>query len=1841
MTNRILPSCALFEALLALLAATGCSPTPTMAPAEAAYWLNAYPAERIADHSAIVLEPSPATLLSPKFSRDSLSADIFAFSPKMKGALDVAYSGGLSLAIAFKPAPGELKAGKTYRCTVDMQRLTGVDTLPDFAFEFTVVPIEMALRDMSATIDPADPGKARVEGTLLFSDEPAAELLRQLAVSSCKGAKVSIAAAAEPTARRIVVTDIARRRDDYTLTVEVGAPGMEAAADKVVIPGTTSLTLLSATRHDAAQPWLELNFSAPLAADQELDGLIAIDGIDELRLERDGATVRAYYPPNLLGELRLRLSQLIRDSSGSTLCADMAMTIRQEVIPPEVKITATGTIVPDERCVKLPFRAVGLAAVDVEVIKVFTNNVLTFLQDNELADHNNLRRTGRLIHRQTLRLDGDTTVDLRRWHDFAVDLSNIMRRERGAVYSVSLTFRKEYTLYDGAARPAVTPAAGVTAADRDCWDQPEEWFDTYHTASFDWEKYEWNEIDNPRNATYYMTLRHMDRCNLALSNLGVIAKRDASGRLHLTVADMLTAQPAGGVELRAYNFQQRVVGRAVTNASGMAEMAVEGTPFAVTATDGVSTTYLTLNSHNELSTNYFDVAGVKPSPAGLRCFFYGERGVWRPGDDMHLTLMVEDRHRSLPANHPVTLELFTPQQQLYSRTTLSASTLGIYSFSVATDPGAPTGSWKARFKVGNAQFDHTVRIETIAPNRLKVNIAAPDVLECLRSSRVAVDARWLAGNVAHGCAARLKMTLYPNPSPFDGYKRYAFSNPLCDFDSSDSNILAGQLDGDGHLEGSICVPAGGDMPGMMLANMVATVDEPGGGQSIAARQAAYSPYERYVGIALGEKEFETDRNLRFPVVCVDAHGQLVDGVELSYSVYRLDWNWWVECSASQLQRYVKGASTELVASGRLTASGGRAELPLRIDYPSWGRYLIYVSDGDGGHAAGGVATVDWPSWRGRANRGGADDAALLPFSLDKATYAVGDWATVFLPKADGGRVLLSVETGSQVVAQQWVSLSATAETAHRLRVTAAMAPNFYLHATLLQPYRKLSNGLGLRLNDLPIRLYGVCGATVVDSSTRLRPLLSVASEVMPQREFAVAVGEEKGRAMAYTLAIVDEGLLDITSFRTPQPWEAMNKREALGVATWDIFDDVVGAEAWHGGTLLTVGGDEALRRSAGAEKRFNPVVKFLGPFTLGAGLSRTHRITLPMYVGSVRVMVVASNGQGAYGSADRTVAVRAPLMLLPTLPRQLNCGDATDLTVNLFRSEKQIANATVTATVSGPASIVGGGSKTVAFGNADELATTLRLVADTLRSGTARVVVEARGGAFTATDTINIPVVNPQPRQLTSQARLLRPGERMTVATDWTGGRRATAGVLPTPTFDSKGAFGVLSAYPHACSEQLSAKALFCLYCRRNLDGDERRRAEQAIPGLLRAISSRQLADGSFAYWPGGEKGHEWVTSMAGEALVEARRQGYAVLSPTFDAWLACQRKAARSYCHSGDSDDAALAQAYRLYTLALAGEPERAALNKLRETPGLPRPVVQLLAAAYAQSGRRDVASRLLDAADGAAPGQWGGATFSSPRRNEAIALLANAVAQRRTQAFALAGKLAQGFRPSAATTQELAFMAAAMGRWTEVAGSGGSEVAITMTTSGKKMVVKDFADYLPLAVDRGEPSALVENRGRGAVTVVTTAERQPSATERMAARARGVELRVAYADLAGNPLDVASLRQGAEFVANIAATATAASSQSMAVTLRVPSGWELCNSRLAPDGEGEQCGEASYVDLRDGAVRFYFAAQQGRPVRFQVKLRAAYRGDYVLPAATCEDMYDNAVGAHTATGKRVRVAE
>jgi uncharacterized protein YfaS (alpha-2-macroglobulin family) len=363
-------------------------------------------------------------------------------------------------------------------------------------------------------------------------------------------------------------------------------------------------------------------------------------------------------------------------------------------------------------------------------------------------------------------------------------------------------------------------------------------------------------------------------------------------------------------------------------------------------------------------------------------------------------------------------------------------------------------------------------------------------------------------------------------------------------------------------------------------------------------------------------------------------------------LYRLNRYWWWDNGYSSIANYIEQNSSTRINSGKINAPNGKASWSFKVAPADWGTYYIRVCDPISGHCTGKTMYIDLPGYYGRYSREKKGGATFLTFASDKPQYNVGEKINLTIPGSGQGRALVSVESGSKTLSTFWVETQ-KGDNKFSIDATPEMAPNIFVHVSLLQPHSQT-------INDLPIRLYGVIPVAVEDPKTHLEPVIAMADELEPGKEVTIKVSEKSKRKMTFTLAMVDEGLLDITKFKTPEPWKRFYAREALGVKTWDLYDAVMGAFGSRIERLLSIGGDgegEAKDDDPRAN-RFKPVVKFFGPITVNAGDTEEIKFTMPQYIGSVRTMVVAGY-EGAYGNAEQATPVRKPLMVLATLPRVL------------------------------------------------------------------------------------------------------------------------------------------------------------------------------------------------------------------------------------------------------------------------------------------------------------------------------------------------------------------------------------------------------------------------------------------------------------------------------------------------------------------------------------------------------------------------------------------------------------
>ncbi len=1777
----------------------------------------------------------------------TLSDNIFDFSPSIKGK---AYWVD-ERTIEFRPEK-KLKPNTSYSADFKLGKLIKVSShFSDFKFSFQTIKPDFTVAFsglQTATNTSVD--KMKLTGVIQTADNENAEAIEKL-VSTSFGfpVKVTWQHNAITKTHQFVVNEITREADKVnSLTVNWDGSALnidKKGSQEFEIPAIGDFKVLDIQAVQEQDQYVLIHFSDAIKVGQELNGLIGIGKVSDAAYTIEGSMVKIFAPEQLDGNYSVFVNEGVENISGKKISKGYTGNVFFENRLPAVTIPGKGVILPDSGKLMMPFEAVNLNAVDVSIIKIYEDNVPQYFQNNGFNGGDELRHVGRPVVQKTIRLDEDKSINLNKKNRFMLDIDQLLRTEPGAIYRVIIGFRKEYSLYNcSAGAPAAqktedeeydegggnydSNTAKISDEDDDFWSK----YDNYYP-----ENYNWQERNDPCTNSYFTKDRWALR-NIIASNIGLIAKRGNDNNMLVAVTNILTAKPMPNVELQLLDYQKQVLYKGTSDADGFAKFDLKRKPYLLVAKSGTERGYLRLDDGSSLPLSRFNVGGDEVQK-GLKGFIYGERGVWRPGDSIFMSFILQDKLKTLPPDHPVEFELYDPSNKLYRRITQTSSVDGFYSFHTATDPTSPTGNWTAKVKVGGAAFEKNVKIETIMPNRLKIGLSFGGATELTKGGSVTgnLSAQWLFGGTAQNLKAKVDAFLSAKPTSFKNYPGYVFDDPTLAFNTQTTTIFDGRLDADGKASVNTDINVEKQAPGQLTANFLVKVFEPGGNFSIQSMSMPYNVYSGYVGIKIPKGSdlsgmLFTDRDNMIDIADVDTKGRPLSGSRtLELELYRIQWRWWWDETGNELSNFTQDKYNKLIKTENVQVVDGHAQWNLRINQADWGRYLIRVKDPETGHSTGKVIYVDWPNWSERLQQDNPTEAAMLSFTSDKTSYKVGDDATLTIPTMSDGRALISLENGSKILKTAWIDTK-KGETRYTFKVDENMAPNVFVNVTLLQRHSQT-------VNDLPIRMYGAIPLNVDNPETILKPVISMPDKIRPETQTSVTVSEASGKEMTYTIAVVDEGLLDITNYKTPDPHETFYAHEALGVKTWDLFDYVIGAYGGGLERILSIGGDGTGGNNRNvAPNRFKPVVKFLGPFHLGKGDQQTHTFTLPQYIGQVKVMVIAGH-DGSYGFADKYVAVKKPLMILATLPRVLGPSEKIQLPVTVFAMENNIKTVDVQVQSNMFSNLAGNNHKTVTFTKTGDQLVTFDLdVKDFIGAGKVKII--ARSGSETSSYDVDMVVRNPNPPITKIQEKELQPGETWSTAYNaigTIGTNKATLEVASIPPLNLAKRLDYLIEYPYGCVEQTTSSAFPQLYLDQLVDLTPRQKAEteRNIKMTITRLSNFQVSGGGLSYWPDNGDADEWGTNYAGHFMLAAQEKGYALPIGFLEHWKIYQKQKAQTWGPDSRSFYGAdLTQAYRLYLLALARAPELGAMNRLREFRYLSDEARWRLAAAYELAGQPEIGLQLVKGLPTVIKPYYAlYGTYGSDLRDDAMILETLTLLGQQQKAAAqlrlVASKLSHDDWYSTQTTAySLLAVAEYCGK-----NKTGAKLEFNYASNGAKGNVNS-ASYMwqgGLAANGGRLA--FKNNGNNKLYVRLIQRGQPASGQDIASAVNpGVlDMHVRYLTLNGQELDPASLKQGTDFVAQVKIRNPGARQDyyNMALTQIFPSGWEILNSRITGTEDAFSSSESNYIDIRDDRVYTYFGVPDGKEVTYNVMLNAAYAGKYYLPATYCEAMYNHSISA------------
>ncbi|MDG5800980.1 MG2 domain-containing protein [Marinilabiliaceae bacterium ANBcel2] len=1808
--------------------------------------VTAFTSGQISANSKIVIEL--ASPVDEAIAGEKAPDELLTTKPEIKGELK--WAGDRTLVLSPK---NNLPSGTEFRAEIDLPYLY-TDEKEKFFFTFNTIKQESWLGNKK--IYPAS-----LTNYSIYS----AEITLQLAdVTTLKSVEENVIATFDNKKRSPQITRIDNttyniklnnlQRGEESKIVEITIKKGELSPDKEIkreisISGIDEFKIISANLNSRGENIITVSFSNPVDPQQDLSGLFLLGGKD-VDWQIDNNMVLIYPDANLQGIKELVAMSSINDLSGNSLGENYNFSFSFTREKPQVEIIGDGNIMPLSNDLHLPFKAVSLDAILVRIIKIYHHNVGHFLQNNSLAGQNGLKSAGRLIHMERIRLDNDPTRDLTQWNNFSIDLANLIEPDAGSIYRVELGFEKgdsNYNCDNESDEQFETPNAevfDVETVDGDFWDNPMGYYSTVPDKYRFPQGYSWRDRDNPCSISYY-TSRNWDFKNIVASDLGISAKQDGENNYQVTLTNLISAIPIEGVEVELYNLQMVKCGKGTTNSNGLANIEVESKPYLLIAQWGDQKGYLRMTSGSSLPVDRFDVSGEEVED-NIKGYIFGERGVWRPGDSLFISFMpIFTNENELPPNHPVTFELTDPRGRRVARQVSSSENNRLYSFKTKTEEDAPTGFYNAKVTIGNVVFNRSLRVETVRPNRLDIDLKLPDkILLSGQHQQFMITSEWLHGSPAAGLKSDVKLNVTPVKTTFEKWEDFNFDDPATKFDPREITVYDGELLNDGTRSFTNAIPEYNNAPGILSARFTTRVFEKGGIYSSSSKSAVISPYAQYAGIIAPQGNrwgrLSTNEDHKVRVAAVDYNGKGVAETTLDYEIYHINTRWWWESSSKNLHRYVSSRSQYLVESGNITTcSAGKGEFTINMRSGNRGRYLIRVVDRESGHATGEM--VSFSDWGGLQPEG--EGAEFLSFETDKKEYSVGDDITVTFPSTEHGFAHITVKKGNKILENHWVK-PGDKETTFTFEATEKMTPNIYIGVTLIQPHAQT-------VNDLPIRLYGIVPAKVTDPKTQLKPEITTADEWRPDETAVVKISEENNREMDYVIAIVDEGLLSLTNFSTPNPWRRFNAREALGVKTWDLYSDVMGAFGGNIESLFSIGGDADLDSEKGENelRRFEPMVRFAGPFTLNRREEKSHQIEIPSYTGNVRAMVIATDGE-ATGSSDKNVRIKKPVMVWSGMPRVMTPGDKLSLPVTVFALENNINRVNVSVETSDHYNIKGNSSKIVNFDAPGDKTLFFEVETGDI-TGLSHITITAEGNGEKDRLQTNIEVRMPNPETVETISATIDSNESKKI--DFTlpgieGTNSLTLETSVVPPVNLNNRLNYLIKYPHGCIEQIASAAFPQLYLDNfvNLNEEQKREIRDNINRVILRLPAYQTSDGGFSYWPGGRRVNEWSSSYAGHFMLEAEKHGYVASTTLKNEWLNSQKRAANRWMPANSSRYKAaeeMNQAYRLYTLALAGDPATGAMNRLRQQDDIAIQARWLLALAYSMAGIHEVAESIIDNRPFDNNRKIIRSTYGSNIRDNAILVKTLSQLKRYESALSVVHEIADELNSSRwMSTQTTAWSLMSIINFSNHRGNPNMEFSYKFNSDEKENVVT------PVPVCNREFN--VDHMNEGTVEILNKGETHLFTSLILRGIPDGIDksryeenlkMEMRFETLEGDPLTPNEIEQGTDFkyIIRVHNPGTAGKAENLALTQMVPSAWEIRNLRLEGNSHHES-DIPDYRDIRDDRVFSYFDLEPNETKQFVVIVHAAFAGEFYLPPASCEAMYNHNIRARI-PGMRTKVSK
>jgi uncharacterized protein YfaS (alpha-2-macroglobulin family) len=1352
-------------------------------------------------------------------------------------------------------------------------------------------------------------------------------------------------------------------------------------------------------------------------------------------------------------------------------------------------------------------------------------------------------------------------------------------------------------------------------------------------------------IDQKYKGIYIVAVRSADTRwisdskMIAMSDLGIIAK-SSQNEIMIFVNSISGAEPVVGAEISVISTNNQTILSAKSNEEGVVQFKdvkekIKGfTPRLIIVEKDGDFNYIDLRE-TQVETSRYDVGGITQYAEDFNTFIYSPRDLYRPGESVNLSAVVRNDKMKIVGGVPVLVKIITPTGKTFDEYKKDLNAEGSFEISFQLPDYAQTGGYIAEVYTGSKQLIGTYRfsVEEFVPDKIRVTLKS-DKKSTIPGETVSinVDAEFLFGAKAADLKYEVDFQLRHKSFISKNYSRYVFYNSSIVNTSIQNTLKDGILDKDGRTTITYEIPKNIKSGGVITGTAYVSVFDLTGRTVTRTSSFDIYPKDYFVGIKSEGYYYGVNDKLNFQLIAVDTSDKEIKNFNATAKLVRYEWQTVLKKDNSGQYYYASEQKAVDEWEKNITLNG---PTPFGFTVSKSGKYELRISKkGSNDYQKKIFYAYGWGS--STASSFEVDKEGRIEIVFDKKEYEPGEKATVLFTCPFSGKLLVTLERSG---VQSYQYLQVTNRSAEiEISLNDEHMPNIYVTATLFKKHN--------RDNATPFLVgHGFASMKVVKNGNKLPVTISAPKKIKPRTVQEIIIKTKPQKNIFITLAAVDEGILQIKNFVTPDPFKFMYAKRPLKVNSYDLYKlllpEIVASTS-------STGGDGMVEQ---LQKRTNPItVKRFNLLSFWSGIKKTDSdgivkisLNIPQFNGDVRLIAVAYSGD-KFGSAEEHMKVADDLIIEPEVPRFLSINDSLVTPVTIINTTNSVASVDVSLKVEGPLSITSQSKKTLRI----DPNTTGRVVFSIESSsqiGKGKIIFETSGAAKVK-EEINIGIRPISPLLVETGSGIINSGKEVEIKipTNFLKGTQKTSLTISKfPAIRFAKQLKYLVGYPHGCIEQAVSKLFPQLYFEEmaKLIAPELYKTTNPVYYVkegIRKIESMQLYDGSMAYWQGGTSSNWWGTVYAAHFLLEAKKAEYDVSESVLNKLLKYISKKAKvhstydyvSYTQTGRTvrKIANKEIPYSLYILALAGKGDLSTMNYYKARPhSLSTDSRYLLAGAYALMGRWNAYYEVVpNSFEPIRPERLTGGSFDSEIRANAIMLNVLLEVEPTSKQIPYMIKHLSQNAEKMYSTQERAFAFLALGKAAGI--TADTDVKIDITASGKLLGTFTNTDLTITDEALNNVKIILKATGNGEVYYFWSSE-GIKVNEKVKEEDSFLKIRRTYFSYkTGREVIDNTFYQGELIVCKIALTGFDRTAENIVITDLIPAGFEIENPRLnaATDlsWKPKYPLNIDYMDIRDDRLLLFTNLDRKRTREFYYLLRVVNQGTYQLPVIGAEAMYD-----------------